>query len=103
LLSYSVTDGSGSILAILDAITDIRALYQAVLPGPEPVLEHHERPPDVEGALAGRAAAAADAGADALGRALQRLGRPGVLDPLRLPVAPCPTQLSSGRPRQRVT
>jgi len=170
LLSYSVTDGSGSILAILDAITDIRALYQAnetqqndqsstlwsearvslkeenreqqlpVLPGPEPVLEHHERPahaetirnhqqnsrtnrqeplalcslgaveeqlvrspPDVEGPLAGRAAAAADAGADALGRALQRLGRPGVLDPLRLPVAPCPTQLSSGRPRQRVT
>ena len=78
LLSYSVTDGSGSILAILDAITDIRALYQAnetqqndqsstlwsearvslkeenreqqlpVLPGPEPVLEHHERPAHAE-------------------------------------------------------
>ncbi|WVZ78613.1 hypothetical protein U9M48_026297 [Paspalum notatum var. saurae] len=43
-------------------------------------------PPDVEWALAGRAA---DAGADALGGALQRLGRPGVLDPLLLPVAPC--------------
>jgi hypothetical protein len=57
-----------------------------VLPGAEAVLEHDEGLAHVEGPLA------ADAGADALCRAHERLGRPGVLDPLLLRVASsCPS------------
>jgi hypothetical protein len=57
-----------------------------VLPGAEAVLEHDEGFAHVEGSLP------ADAGADALCRAHERLGRPGVLDPLLLRVASsCPS------------